>query len=511
MPPRAEAVGLADDWALAAARHSGSDAATLAFEAGRLRERLWRLEGKQADGLEALELYESAARADPARSCTFAVRQALLRGELESNPEAVYRALYVALKKAKVGACARQIDGVLATLSAFQPLPTVLAELERGVTQGTGESAPAPPANAEFDQRGSVVVPTLEARHQPSVPVRITAVERYGAQESARIVVLITRPTTFQVGFLERTGETGPRLYVDIAGATYKGPLEFDVGGLVQRVRLGRRKSGTRVVLDLEQSAYRKVFYLPEPFRLVIDVATTPPSRDVDEPKQGPRTVERVVLDPGHGGEDPGATGPRGLMEKDVTLDIAHRAAPLLARELEISTLLTRDADQYVALDERTARANAFRADLFVSIHCNATEDGKARGVSTYVLDASPDTRAAEIAARENAASAAAAAELAAVMSQVLDEGAVARSVHFAELLQRATMASLAPDYAGVPDLGVRRAGFYVLAGAHMPAVLFEVSFISDSRDEMRLNTGDYRQKLADAIVNAIRAYRDGL
>ena len=99
------------------------------------------------------------------------------------------------------------------------------------------------------------------------------------------------------------------------------------------------------------------------------------------------------MLDPGHGGHDPGASGPSGLREKDVTLDIAHRAAPLIARELGISTLLTRDSDDYVALDERTARANAFQADLFVSIHCNASEDGAGRGVMTFVLDDSRDRR----------------------------------------------------------------------------------------------------------------------
>jgi N-acetylmuramoyl-L-alanine amidase len=248
---------------------------------------------------------------------------------------------------------------------------------------------------------------------------------------------------------------------------------------------------------------------LPEPFRLVIDVSTEPPR--VPEAKPGQRRlVRRVVLDPGHGGYDPGAIGPSGLAEKDVTLDIAHRAAPLIARELGIATLLTRDSDQYVPLDERTARANAFQADLFISIHCNAADDPERRGLMTFVLDESGDTWASHVAARENAASPAAAAELANVLSRVQDAGDVARCVQFAELLQRASMASLQAGYPDVPDRGVRRAGFYVLAGAHMPAVLFEVSFISHPVGEMRLNTADYRQKLADGIVNAVRAYRDG-
>jgi N-acetylmuramoyl-L-alanine amidase len=262
-------------------------------------------------------------------------------------------------------------------------------------------------------------------------------------------------------------------------------------------------------VLDLAESVYRKAFYLPEPFRLVIDVSRQPPPT-LALTDGGPRSVRRVVLDPGHGGHDPGAIGPTGLREKDVTLDIAHRAGPLLARELGVATLLTRDADAYVALDERTARANAFGADLFVSIHCNASENGLGDGVMTFVLDASRDALASQIAARENAASPAAAAELANVLSKVIDAATLERSAHFAGLLQRSSMASLTQGYPGVSDQGVKRAGFYVLAGARMPAVLFETTFISHPLGELRLNTGDYRQKMADAIVNAVRAYRDG-
>jgi N-acetylmuramoyl-L-alanine amidase len=183
----------------------------------------------------------------------------------------------------------------------------------------------------------------------------------------------------------------------------------------------------------------------------------------------------------------------------------------LIARELGISTLLTRDSDDYVALDERTARANAFQADLFVSIHCNASEDGAGRGVMTFVLDDARDPTSSRVAARENDASAEAAAELAGALSRAEGSLSSGRSNHFAELLQRSAIASLSPSYGDIPNSGIKRAGFYVLAGARMPAVLFETSFISNPVGETRFNTGDFRQKIADAIVNAIRAYRDGL
>jgi N-acetylmuramoyl-L-alanine amidase len=289
------------------------------------------------------------------------------------------------------------------------------------------------------------------------------------------------------------------------------------VGGLVERVRQSRPgdvagRAGdpsTRIVLDLAGKAYRRIFYLPEPFRVVIDVATHPPTKAAFAAGSA-RTVARVALDAGHGGNDPGAMGPSGLREKDVTLEIAHLAAPILSRELGIPTLLTRDDDRMVPLDERAARANAFHADLFVSIHCNASENGSAHGVMSFVLDTTRDEVAARIAARENATSLAVSSQVASIASSLRLADLSTRSTHFAELLQRSAMGSLAGRFGDASDQGVKTAGFYFLLGAEMPSVLFETSFISNPGEEKRLATADYRQKLADAIVNAVRAYREG-
>jgi len=510
---RADAVARADALAVEAAKASGDAAVELLRHAAELRVRLWRMEHRETDALEALELYRSVDDKPGAGACLARLDRSLLQGELKTEPAETYRQVYRVRSAAEVGPCRERADRVLALLAAFRPLPNVLAEIDREVSAedgGARDAGRAAPVSSKPDADGPVVVPTL-TKERPKGPARITNIQRYGARDAARVVVFVTHPTVFDVGFIPAQGnERGPRLYVDIDEAGYKGPLEYTVGGLVEKVRLGKRGKGTRVVLDLASPAYRKVFYLPEPFRLVIDVSNEAPKAEPVAEGQTTRNVRRVVIDPGHGGHDPGATGPAGLREKDVTLDIAHRAAPLLARELGVSTLLTRDSDDFVALDERTQRANAFQADLFVSIHCNASEDPSARGFMTFVLDDSRDALAASIAARENAASAAAAAELANAMSRVLDQSAVSRSVRLAELLQKAAGASLAPAYPGEQDGGVKRAGFYVLAGARMPAVLFETSFISNPAEEARLNTGDYRQKLADSIVNAVRAYREG-
>lgn len=497
---RAEVVAHADELAVSAAKSGGVEGAKLAMEAADLRSRIWRVEGRSADALEAVELLRTAARTTSPFECDAEVRLALLEGELNGDPTAEYSSLYRARSRHRNEACGRRIESMLSGLAAFSPTREALDAIDK--------DAPPAPATSSLPQKPSVVEPLLPPG-KPLEPAQITRVEVYGGKEASRVVVFVTRPTLFEAADLPPDAQHGPRIFIDIKDSVLKAKHTYEGEGLVERVRLGEKGSLSRVVLDMKTRAASRVFYLPEPFRLVVDVSSdaNPPAAD----NAGPRRVHRVVLDPGHGGHDPGATGGSGLREKDVVLDIAHRAAPLVARELGIATLLTRDTDVYVPLDERVARANAFSSDLFVSIHCNASEVSGSRGVMTFVLDASRDDLALRVAARENAASAEATAELANAMSHVLDAGSLARSNHFAELLQRAAVASLSPRYEGVLDQGVKSAGFYVLAGARMPAVLFETSFISNLTEERRLDSGDYRQKMADAIVNAVRAYRDGI
>ncbi len=501
LPERAHAVASADALAVRASNEPDVRAGELTVSAGRLRERLWRRDHKRVDALEAIELYTSAARIAFPGACEAGLAGALLRGELNADPEQTYRDVYITSRQSPTNACREKADAALSTLSAYRPSEEDLEKLTSAA--GVNEAA-KPEAKKPTEEDSHVVVPELLEKTL-SQPSTLTKIEPYGAKDTARIVVHLSHPTRFEVGTAPSENGQDPRLYVDISGASYKGPTTFEVGGLVHRARLGKRDGGMRVVLDLEQPAFHRVFYLPDPFRLVIDVSKTAPEKTTAR-----RDITRVVLDPGHGGSDPGAQGPNGLREKDVTLDVAHRAAPILAREIGVSTLLTRDVDAFVPLDERAARANAFNADLFISVHCNASENADQHGVMTFILDASKDSLAARIAARENASTEAAAAELANSLSRVHDTQRLEASAQFAELLQRAASASLGRRYGEVKDHGVRRAGFYVLAGAHMPAVLFESSFISNEEEARRLNSGDYRQRLADAVVNAVRAYREG-
>ncbi|MEY4545125.1 MAG: hypothetical protein RL685_1320 [Pseudomonadota bacterium] len=347
---------------------------------------------------------------------------------------------------------------------------------------------------------------------------QITRVEPYASRDAARVVLYVSEPVHFERAG-DDSGEAARRQYIDLPGVSYAGPASFELKGLLQRVRVMPAEGKLRVMLELSEPGQQSVFFLPQPFRVVIDVARSavsaskePASRMRSRAPAGnhaERVVRRIALDPGHGGAEPGATGPRGIREKDIVLDVAHRAAPLLARELGISTLLTRDTDERVPLEERVAKANAFGAELFLSIHCNADPSRTARGVISFVLDGSHDRHSVPLLERENAAPSSG-IEFQRFLEQFDDREASARSHTFARLLQRASLASLQPGYPDVIDGGVRGAGFYVLAGARMPAVLFETSFVSNELEGTRLGTARYRQKLADAIVNAVRAYKAG-
>jgi N-acetylmuramoyl-L-alanine amidase len=498
LPPRPEVIAVAQSVeALAIKEGAGARAAELHALAAALLERLWRIEHREQDAKEAIDLYRAASKDLGLRpACEAAARAAFVAGDLARNAETTYAELYRALHRrssngAPEPACAPVLERPLAMLAAFRPPAPVLEAIEQGLA---GEGALAA---AVLDAGPSRLV------HAP----KITQIEQWGGVEAARVVIHLDKNAPFRVGDQGKTGAEAARTFVDLDGVELEGPArDVSMSGIVSHVLTESTSTGSRVSLALGGPAYRRVFQLLEPFRVVIDIATNPPG---SRPKGAERAVSRIAIDAGHGGTDPGALGPSGLREKDVTLAIAHKLAPMLMRQ-GVEVALTRDDDRFVTLEERTARANAFGADLFVSIHCNAAENKTRHGVETYVLDTTTSDMAGRVAARENATSQAATNEVAHLLASMRLADQSTRSTRFAELLQKAGVASLGARYTDVFDGGVHRAGFYVLVGARMPAVLFETSYISHAMDEERLGNGDYQQRLADAIANAVRAYREG-
>ena len=220
--------------------------------------------------------------------------------------------------------------------------------------------------------------------------------------------------------------------------------------------------------------------------------------------------ARRIVVDPGHGGHDPGTIGRGGLQEKDLVLDVSMRLAALLRSELGAEVIMTRSTDTYVALEERTAIANTQRADLFLSVHANSSRSPEARGIETYFLNFAVDPHAEAVAARENAVSAATLRDLPDLVKTITLNSKIPESHDFAASIQEAMVSSLRGD-PGAVDRGVHTAPFFVLIQANMPSVLAEINFVSHPEEERLLEKGEYRERIARGLLEGVRGYWETL
>jgi N-acetylmuramoyl-L-alanine amidase len=221
--------------------------------------------------------------------------------------------------------------------------------------------------------------------------------------------------------------------------------------------------------------------------------------------------IGKIVIDPGHGGHDTGTIGANGLEEKDLVLDVSRRLGKLLQTRLGAEVIYTRRDDTFIPLETRTAIANQEAADLFVSVHANSSHDPDARGVETYYLNFTSSPEALEVAARENAVSEKSIHELQDLVKKIALKEKIEESQEFAADVQRSLHSGLAAKNPGVRDRGVKKAPFIVLIGANMPSILAEISFVSNPADERRLETADYRQKIAESLYRGIAKYVSGL
>jgi N-acetylmuramoyl-L-alanine amidase len=221
--------------------------------------------------------------------------------------------------------------------------------------------------------------------------------------------------------------------------------------------------------------------------------------------------IGKIVIDPGHGGHDTGTIGPTGLEEKDLVLDVSRRLGKLLQTRLGAEVIYTRKDDTFIPLETRTAIANQEAADLFVSVHANSSHDHDARGVETYYLNFTSSPEALEVAARENAVSEKSIHELQDLVKKIALKEKIEESQEFAADVQHSLHSGLAAKSPGQRDRGVKKAPFIVLIGANMPSILAEISFLSNPGDEHRLETADYRQKIAESLYRGIAKYVGGL
>ncbi|MDQ3034713.1 MAG: N-acetylmuramoyl-L-alanine amidase, partial [Myxococcota bacterium] len=354
-------------------------------------------------------------------------------------------------------------------------------------------------------------------RSAEGAPSTLQSITIYGADDGdaqgVRVVLALDRVATFERIDLAPEQGMPRRLALDLAGASPEdalpSSLTVDAGGLL-RVRSARREGGTRVVLDLEEGATARLFLLPEPYRIVVDVTRTDPSARLS-PGGAPRDVDLILIDPGHGGNDYGARA-FGMQEADVVLDLALRVREVLRTRLPgVRVVLTRERDVFVSLEQRTAMANAVAADAFVSIHLNAADEPVERGgVTTFVLDTTNDRQALRLAARENGTSVSEVGDLSRILAGLHRDEQLAASRGLAERIHRGTLTGGRTIVPRLHDRGVRSAMFYVLVGASMPAVLVEASFLSRSDEAAALRSEVYRQALADGIAEGVARWATG-
>jgi len=214
----------------------------------------------------------------------------------------------------------------------------------------------------------------------------------------------------------------------------------------------------------------------------------------------------RIVLDPGHGGKDPGTSGLYGLVEKKIALDISRRIATVLRKQLPPGnkTILTRNRDRFIKLAYRTSLANKQDADIFISIHINSSPNRKTNGIETYLLAEATNDRSLKLAARESGTTVARMDDLKIILNDLWFRHKVDESQQLAIDVQGETVSALRRRYAGIKDLGVKRGPFYVLFGATMPSILIEMAFLTNRVEARRLNKKEYRQVLSNGVARGI-------
>ncbi len=341
----------------------------------------------------------------------------------------------------------------------------------------------------------------------------VKEIKTWSAPRSTRVVIELSKAVPFRHNRLH----SPERIYVDLVDAVAyerEAALEVD-DGLLGMVRASQFDPETaRVVLTPVGETEYGVFELADPSRIVLDLRRPGESELRYAVPVGTASLaqelglraHRIAIDPGHGGRDPGALGAGGLKEKDLTLQVAIELERLLEAEGTFDAFLTRSSDSFVALEKRTAIANQRGADLFLSIHFNAHRKKQRRGYETYYLAMAQDDEARAVAAMENATSMKKLSDLEGLVDGILRGAHRDESRRLAEQVQR----SMARRMHGL-DRGVKRAGFVVLVGADMPAILAECGFITNPEQGAELRDARTVREIAGSLYDGVLAYARGL
>ncbi|MBI1787641.1 MAG: N-acetylmuramoyl-L-alanine amidase [Acidobacteria bacterium] len=402
----------------------------------------------------------------------------------------------------------------------------------------------------------------------PAEEVKVASIRHWSAEDATRVII----ETTGGFKYRSDTLHEPERVFFDLAGVRPRTPIRgiqtIPVGDkFLKRIRVAETQPGrTRVVLDLEERVVHTASVDRKPDRLIIELRvprpapTAPAEKPLTqlgpEPAAAPKTevavaktesppapavrpevksappparparripgagttltralglkMARVAIDPGHGGNDHGSTGPGGLIEKELVLDVAKRLGELVEERMGAEVVYTRADDTFIPLEGRTELANEKKADLFISIHANSSPYASVLGVETYYLNLTTSREAMDLAARENATSRHGIHDLGDLIQKIARNDKVAESREFAAKMQ-AALYSLYRATPSVRNRGVKKAPFIVLIGATMPSILAEIGFLSNPREEAILKRPEQRQKLAEALYRGLSRYAETL
>ena len=412
--------------------------------------------------------------------------------------------------------------------SAAIPKPEALSDSAaskssvENVASGATPSPDALPGSAESTNTPASVQELSKFPH-------VTGIRHWSSADSSTVVLDLEDQVQYEAHRLS----SPDRIYFDLRDTALPAELfgkNIEVGdALLSRIRVAQPVPGlTRVVLETKGNSNFSVSLEPNPYRLVVQVTrigsnpkgavnlfpneveaanrlaiVVPPPTKEDLQLRARVPKMRIVVDAGHGGWDLGTVGRRGLLEKDLVLEIAQRLGKLLESRLGSEIIYTRQDDNYISLDDRAGIANQAQADLFVSVHANYSDLPSARGVETYYTNFFSIPSSKDIETRENGSKNSASSGL----SPIELHERIGQSRRLAASVQRSLYATLSASNPGLRDRGIKEAGFVVLTETAMPGILAEVSFVSSPKDEQRLRSDGFREQIAEALYKGIARY----
>jgi N-acetylmuramoyl-L-alanine amidase len=480
------------------------------FHSAGMYVRLNRVSTLEKDLDEALKLYERIVKEYPEHSLADDAQYKM--GEIYYNNKQDMTQAYMEFLKVEIkfpnGDMKPAAKGMLEKLSALLGEKQEKEAVQKDTSTGTAESGLA----------------------------TVTNIRYWSTPSYTRVVIDLDKPVDYSDHLLKKDQDLDKprRLYLDIKNSRAGKDIETTIpikDGLLKTARAGQYTPETvRVVLDIESIGGYKTFRLHDPFRIVIDVQGNkaaaagekksqkrPVEKGIKKPekpddsvslaRQLGLSVKRIVIDPGHGGKDPGCYINGGLKEKDIVLDMAKRLKIKLEKRLGCEVLLTRTTDIFIPLDERTAFANIKKADLFISLHVNAHKESAIYGIETYFLNMATDKQAVLVAARENATSEKNISDLQSILNDLMLNTKISESSRLAHSVQDGIMGDLKKKYQVNKSLGVKQAPFYVLIGAEMPSILIETGFLTNSIERKKLISDNYREIISEGISRGVDEY----